>query len=244
MKQILWTSVAVLVCLVFAGTECRTLEKRDADPSIDPHGSHEYNDDQFRDKRKIEAVVGVKNAILGFVFDKINKFIDQKTAWVDQLDKQNIAKNKAHHIEPPSDPVVSLSSILSSAIGSKLEAAAPLLNIRQRRSPKSALYGFAWDRTTTPKGPTTTEDVVLFTPGKPVSLELPGELFGSSFTLVTNLSTTVGDYMVNSAIRLQRLLESMRPFLRFVFGAKGIVIEGPTDKPIFSDPNEVKDNNL
>lgn len=41
---------------------------------------------------------------------------------------------------------------------------------------------------------------------------------------------------------MQRLLESMRPFLRFVFGAKGVVIEGPTDKPIFSDPNEIKDS--
>ncbi|KYB28042.1 hypothetical protein TcasGA2_TC032850 [Tribolium castaneum] len=43
--------------------------------------------------------------------------------------------------------------------------------------------------------------------------------------------------MINSALRAQRLLESMRPFLRKVFGAKGIVIEATTDKPIFSDPN-------
>ncbi|XP_050308135.1 uncharacterized protein LOC126744658 isoform X1 [Anthonomus grandis grandis] len=128
MKHFLWTSTAVL-CL-FTISECRNLVKRDANPSIDPVQSHEHNDlDHYQDKRKVEVVVGVKNAVLGFVFDKINKFIDHKTAWIDQLDKQNIIKNKAHHIEPPSDPVVSLSSILSSAIGSKLEAAAPLLNI-------------------------------------------------------------------------------------------------------------------
>ncbi|KAJ8974668.1 hypothetical protein NQ317_006158, partial [Molorchus minor] len=100
----------------------------------------------------------------------------------------------------------------------------------QKSSPSQ---GFAWEITTTPKGPTTTEDVVIFEPGKPVSLDIPDKLFGSSFTLVTNLSTTVGDYMINSALRAQRLLESMRPFLRKVFGSKGIVIEATTDKPIF-----------
>ncbi|KAJ8927977.1 hypothetical protein NQ314_019503, partial [Rhamnusium bicolor] len=99
--------------------------------------------------------------------------------------------------------------------------------------------GFAWEVTTTPRGPTTTEDIVIFEPGKPVSLDIPGQLFGSSFTLVTNLSTTVGDFMINSALRAQRLLESMRPFLRKVFGAKGIVIEATTDKPIFSDANAI-----
>ncbi|XP_050308136.1 uncharacterized protein LOC126744658 isoform X2 [Anthonomus grandis grandis] len=109
-----------------------------------------------------------------------------------------------------------------------------------KQSHKSALYGFAWETTTTKFHEATTEDIVKFTPGKPVSLDVPGELFGSSFTLVTNLSNTIGDFAVNSAIRAQRLLESMRPFLRFLFGVKGFVIEGPTDKPIFSDPDENK----
>ncbi|KAG5890051.1 hypothetical protein JTB14_021073 [Gonioctena quinquepunctata] len=103
----------------------------------------------------------------------------------------------------------------------------------------SASKGFAWEvpKPTTRRTPTTTEDIVIFEPGKPVSLEIPDKLFGSSFTLVTNLSTAVGDFMINSALRAQRLLESMRPFLRGIFGAKGIVIEATTDKPIFSDPN-------
>lgn len=60
---------------------------------------------------------------------KLNSFIDQKTAWVDQLDRTNIAKNAAHHIYPPKDPVVSLSAIISGAIGEKLQAAGPLLQI-------------------------------------------------------------------------------------------------------------------
>lgn len=60
---------------------------------------------------------------------KLNSFIDHKTAWIDQLDKTNIAKNEAAHIYPPKDPVVSLSSVISGAIGEKLQAAAPLLQI-------------------------------------------------------------------------------------------------------------------
>ncbi|CAH0560933.1 unnamed protein product [Brassicogethes aeneus] len=97
--------------------------------------------------------------------------------------------------------------------------------------------GFAWEKTTTKKTPTTTEDIVIFEKDKPVSLEVDDKLFGSSFSLVTNLSTTIGDWMINSALRTQRLLETMRPFLRKVFGVKGIVIEATTNKPIFSDPN-------
>ncbi|XP_019881026.1 uncharacterized protein LOC109608911 isoform X1 [Aethina tumida] len=163
MRQYVWVFVGLAaLCLV----ESRTVQKRE---TIDPV-PHATYDDIFRDKRAVDAKFGVKNAILGFVFN------------------------------PPK--------------------------------------GFAWEQTTTTKKtPTTTEDIVIFEKDKPVSLELDDKLFGSSFTLVTNLSTTVGDYMINSALRAQRLLESMRPFLRFLFGAKGIVIEATTDKPIFSDPN-------
>uniref|UniRef100_A0A6P7F039 Uncharacterized protein LOC114325158 isoform X2 n=1 Tax=Diabrotica virgifera virgifera TaxID=50390 RepID=A0A6P7F039_DIAVI len=82
---------------------------------------------------------------------------------------------------------------------------------------------------------TTTEDAVSFAPGEPVSLQIPDKIFGSSFTLITNLSTRIGDYLMNSAVRAQRLLESMRPFFRAIAGDKSLVIEGPSDKPIFSD---------
>lgn len=60
---------------------------------------------------------------------KINSFIDQKTAWVDHLDKSNIAKNKAHGIEPPKDAVSSISHIISDAIGSKLQKAGPIISL-------------------------------------------------------------------------------------------------------------------
>ncbi|KAJ8974670.1 hypothetical protein NQ317_006160 [Molorchus minor] len=57
-----------------------------------------------RDKRKVEAITGVKNAVLGFVFN-------------------------AHHIYPPADPVHSLSSIISGVIGQKLHAVGPFLTL-------------------------------------------------------------------------------------------------------------------
>ncbi|CAG9861568.1 unnamed protein product [Phyllotreta striolata] len=280
--------LTTIVCLVFILDlgDCRSLVKRQADlKPIDPHVLQELTKNSIvRDKRKVDVVTGVKNAVLGFVFNKLNSFIDQKTAWIDQLDKQNIAKNAAANIVPPADPITSLSAVISGAIGEKLQAAAPLLNIVTSKlgsisggggggghsgfdlgalvskgfgsssgassgggqhagvgSGGTASKGFAWEvpKSTSTKRPTTTEDAVQFKPGEPVSLEIPDKLFGSSFTLVTNLSTRVGDYVMSSAVRAQRLLESMRPFLRAIFGAGGIVIEATTDRPIFSDPNSV-----
>lgn len=58
---------------------------------------------------------------------KINSFIDQKTHWVAQLDKTNIAKNKAQGIYPPKDPVISLTGIITETVGQKLQAAGPLI---------------------------------------------------------------------------------------------------------------------
>lgn len=63
---------------------------------------------------------------------------------------------------------------------------------------------FAWDQpttTTTPKGPTTTEDIVIYEKGQDkVELEVPDELFGSGFTLLTNLSQTAGDLITVSSV--------------------------------------------
>ncbi|CAH1103858.1 unnamed protein product [Psylliodes chrysocephalus] len=129
----LYYSIATLVCLSFVIDlgECRTIVKRGVElKPMDPHTLAVLTKSSIiRDKRKVDVVTGVKNAVLGFVFNKLNNFIDQKTAWIDQLDKQNIAKNAAHNIVPPSDPIISLSSVISGAIGEKLQAAAPLLNI-------------------------------------------------------------------------------------------------------------------
>lgn len=60
---------------------------------------------------------------------KINQFIDQKTNWIDQLDRTNIAKNRAQGIYPPKDPVVSLTTLITDTVGQKLQAAGPFLGV-------------------------------------------------------------------------------------------------------------------
>ncbi|KAK9875880.1 hypothetical protein WA026_009667 [Henosepilachna vigintioctopunctata] len=137
MRQTTWTLVLALGCLFISTsfTEAKSINKRQADQnSIDPTKQvAEIEDEQDREKRSqnhpIDPKWGVKNAVIGFVFNKINSFIDQKTHWVSQLDKSNIAKNKAHGIYPPADPVVSLSGIISGKIGQVLQASAPLVTI-------------------------------------------------------------------------------------------------------------------
>ncbi|XP_056630973.1 uncharacterized protein LOC130441357 isoform X1 [Diorhabda sublineata] len=170
MSKLLWCFV-VLACL------CTLLELAESKSVVERQVYEDLTQGKnVRNKRAVDVVTGVKNAVLGFVFN-----------------------------------------------------------------PSTASKGFSWEvykpKPTRRPISTTTVDAVSFNPGEPVSLEVPDTLFGSSFTLITNLSTSVGDYFMNSAIRLQRLLESMRPFLRAVVGSKNFVIEGPTDKPIFSDSN-------
>ncbi|KAB0799736.1 hypothetical protein PPYR_07616 [Photinus pyralis] len=111
---------------------------------------------------------------------------------------------------------------------------------------KNALLGFVFNPSksistsfvkpsSTTRRPTTTEDIVIFEKGQAASLELPSQLFGSTFTTITRVSTAISDLMINSAIRLQRALEIFRPSIRAMFGVKGFVSEVTTDKPIFSD---------
>ncbi|XP_034835920.1 uncharacterized protein [Maniola hyperantus] len=89
-------------------------------------------DEQTRDKRKFEGVTeakfGIKNAVLGFVFGKINSLIDSKTRLVENLDKQNIEINKQYGIEAPKGGgLSSLSGIVGQVIGPKLQFLAPKL---------------------------------------------------------------------------------------------------------------------
>lgn len=60
---------------------------------------------------------------------KVNSFIDKKNAWVTQFEQKNIQKNIQHGIPKPSDPVTSLSAVISGAIGQKLQAAGPLITV-------------------------------------------------------------------------------------------------------------------
>ncbi|XP_058814010.1 uncharacterized protein LOC131677927 [Topomyia yanbarensis] len=81
------------------------------------------SDDLDRDKRKAppsDPKFEAKNAILGFVFGKINSIIDAKTRLVDKLDHANIEKNKQYHIESPK-PIPSFQSLVNSVITPKVQ---------------------------------------------------------------------------------------------------------------------------
>ncbi|XP_077292522.1 uncharacterized protein LOC143915675 isoform X1 [Arctopsyche grandis] len=108
----------------------RQIELQDSE-NLTPVDDEVAGDDADRDKRNLEgatqAKYGAKNAILGFVFGKINQLIDSKTRFIDQLDKQNIVQNKMYGIEAPGSPAASLGSVFSSIISPKINAFTGLL---------------------------------------------------------------------------------------------------------------------
>lgn len=59
--------------------------------------------------------------------------------------------------------------------------------------------------TPAPKRETTTEDIVMFTPGERVSLEVPDQLFGSGYTLITNISEIVGNLIQVTQKKLYKI---------------------------------------
>ncbi|XP_035903308.1 uncharacterized protein LOC118508021 isoform X1 [Anopheles stephensi] len=106
------------------GDEPEAVVIADAESAVNPLTSQDavaIGDDLDRDKRKVpDPKYETKNAILGFVFGKINSFIDAKTRFIDKLDHANIEKNKQHHIEPPK-PVPDFQSLISSVITPKVQ---------------------------------------------------------------------------------------------------------------------------
>ncbi|XP_058443000.1 uncharacterized protein LOC131425270 [Malaya genurostris] len=121
--------VVVVVCIgtTLAAPSARV--KRDDDQlaeatGVDPVVAEDasISDDIDRDKRKApsDPKFEAKNAILGFVFGKINSIIDAKTRLVEKLDHANIEKNKQYHIESP-QPIPSFQSLVSSVITPKVQ---------------------------------------------------------------------------------------------------------------------------
>ncbi|XP_014601540.1 PREDICTED: P17/29C-like protein DDB_G0287399 [Polistes canadensis] len=74
---------------------------------------------------------------------------------------------------------------------------------------------------------TTTEENIPIFDRQRVSLEIPSPVFGSGFTLVTNISSILNSVILNSARRTQTLLEIFKPFFRGIFAIKGL----PSDNP-------------
>ncbi|XP_060806133.1 uncharacterized protein LOC106131448 [Amyelois transitella] len=123
-----------LVVLLFVGVafatpaHVRSRRQLADDDSLQPIEDAD-GDEQTREKRKFEGVtqakLGIKNAVLGFVFGKINSLIDAKTRLVDTLDKQNIAINKQYGIEPPQNGLSSLGGIVGQVLQPKLQFIGP-----------------------------------------------------------------------------------------------------------------------
>ncbi|XP_023719258.1 uncharacterized protein LOC111870878 [Cryptotermes secundus] len=81
--------------------------------------------------------------------------------------------------------------------------------------------------TVKPAGSTTTEDIADIDSTR-VSLDLPGELFGSSFSLITRISRIISDVILNTAARTQRLVEAVKPTFGKVLGIKTTPRKPPT----------------
>ncbi|EEB11045.1 hypothetical protein Phum_PHUM086170 [Pediculus humanus corporis] len=65
---------------------------------------------------------------------------------------------------------------------------------------------------------TTTPLPITFDLDSPVSLEIPDQLYGSSFTLVTNASKIISNVIYNTADRAQEFAERINSGLRHKFG--------------------------
>ncbi|XP_043500789.1 putative lysozyme-like protein [Polistes fuscatus] len=74
---------------------------------------------------------------------------------------------------------------------------------------------------------TTTEENIPIFDRQRVSLDIPPPIFGTGFTLVTNISSILNSVILNSARRTQTLLEIFKPFFRGIFAIKGL----PSDNP-------------
>ncbi|RVE53407.1 hypothetical protein evm_001977 [Chilo suppressalis] len=121
---------SVMVAVAYAAPQQRVRARRQlADDNTLQPIEDAATDEQTREKRKLEGLTqakfGVKNAVLGFVFGKINSIIDAKTRLVENLDKQNIEINKQYGIEAPKSGLASLSGIVGQVLTPKLQLLGP-----------------------------------------------------------------------------------------------------------------------
>ncbi|XP_070502394.1 uncharacterized protein [Chironomus tepperi] len=306
-----WSIFAVLVVVCHMTLALPSLRlKRDDKASLDPTNVAEPSDDVNRDRRAFnpEASFQSKNAVLGFVFGKIDQFIDAKTRLIDNLDRTNVEKNRQLGIEAP-QPVPNFQSLISGIITPKITAASqafaslssgvlgssagsssgsssggngnsdsdsngaggsagglsnilssvlrlsgPILSASLGGgSSGGGLAGGSDDTTPDPDddfassgsahvvGTASRTAINRFSPTKPplrtttddtpdfdrkvVSIDIPDELFGGSFTTITNVSKLVGDLMMNTSRRAAQFLWIFKP----LFGnALTIEIPDPT----------------
>ncbi|CAF4840399.1 unnamed protein product [Pieris macdunnoughi] len=129
LRTCLFAALLVALLAEHAAAAPRSRRQLADDNTLQP--IDEENEELEREKRKLEGVTQakytVKNALLGFVFGKLNSFIDAKTRLVESLDKKNIELNKQYGIEPPQNGLASLTGVVSQVVGPKLQYLAPKL---------------------------------------------------------------------------------------------------------------------
>ncbi|EDW07879.1 uncharacterized protein LOC6584922 isoform X1 [Drosophila mojavensis] len=81
-----------------------------------------------RNKRKLpDATFEAKNAVLGFVFGKIDNFLDTKTRVIEQLDRSNIEKNKQWDIKSPV-PIKDFQTLITAVVSPKIRSIGNIAN--------------------------------------------------------------------------------------------------------------------
>ncbi|XP_031625589.1 uncharacterized protein LOC116342210 [Contarinia nasturtii] len=331
MQTISWKCLAVIAIAMCSLVMAVPVPEENDFDALSPEDAVPDNelDVQDRDKRKIfgpDIGFGVKNAVLGYVFGKIDGILDAKTKLLNQFDETNVAKNKAAGIEPPA-PISSLQQLLQAVIQPKLavitskfgalsgssagglgslsggssgglSGGAPVpspdsddshadLNDDDTGAPVvsggsgNILSSFLKlsgpilsSSSSSAKGgqlvPIPTDDdeedesdvdngvplvrVTRATPVLPqgvtddtpdfnremVMLDIPDQLFGNSFTIVTNISKLFGDLMMSSARRYANFVQYFKPLLGKALTVKGLYPPPPTTTPQpITDTNDI-----
>jgi len=120
----MWKCFALMLIALCSMTLAVPVPQDEAADALNPIAAADVvpTDDLEREKRKLpEATFGAKNAILGYVFGKIDGILDAKTKLLTSLDAANVAKNKEYGIEPPV-PINSLQALLQAVIAPKIAA--------------------------------------------------------------------------------------------------------------------------
>ncbi|XP_030379536.1 uncharacterized protein LOC115627833 [Scaptodrosophila lebanonensis] len=116
-----------------SGAELLTLTE-DNDSNIDAADLNPINAEEVlgagleRNKRKLpDATFEAKNAVLGFVFGKIDNFLDTKTRVIEQLDRSNIEKNKQWDIKSPV-PIKDFQTLITAVVSPKIRSIGNIAN--------------------------------------------------------------------------------------------------------------------
>lgn len=149
MEHLSWKCLALIVvfgfCNVILAAPAGDQTSADSTYELSPLQSAEdgFVEGLDREKRKLpDAGFGAKNAILGYVFGKIDSILDAKTRLITSLDQTNIAKNKEYGIEAPK-PINSLQSLLQAVISPKIAAITSKFGSLSGSSSGGAAGGFS-----------------------------------------------------------------------------------------------------